>query len=49
MKHFLGIKVKQVENGVSISQTKYASDILERLNMLKCKYEATIVASGTKL
>lgn len=34
MKYFLGIEVKQSTDGISISQSKYASDVLKRFNML---------------
>ena len=49
MKYFLGIEVKQNENGIFISQEKYANDILKRFNMLKCKSTPTPIVMGMKL
>ena len=33
LRYFLGIEVKQIENGIFISQAKYVADILERFKM----------------
>ena len=41
--------MKQNENGIFISQKKYANDILKRFNMLKCKSTPTPIAMGMKL
>ena len=41
MKFFLGIEVQQSESGIFISQSKYASEILEILNMSNCKVAPT--------
>ena len=49
MKYFLGIEVSQLESGMFISQSKYASDLLKRFKMLECKAAATPIALGTKL
>lgn len=49
MKYFLGIEVEQTENGIFISQKKYASDILKRFKMQQCKPVDTPVALNTKL
>jgi hypothetical protein len=35
--YFLGIEVKKVHDGVVLSQTKYANDLLHRVNMHICK------------
>ena len=35
--YFLGIEVSQSEDGVFISQKKYARSLLERFNMKDCK------------
>jgi histone deacetylase 1/2 len=46
---FLGIEVKSVQGGVLLSQAKYASDILRRVNMLHCKPSPTPLSSSEKL
>lgn len=33
LRYFLGIEVKQTENGIFISQAEYVEEILERFNM----------------
>ncbi|GJX10622.1 retrovirus-related pol polyprotein from transposon RE1 [Tanacetum coccineum] len=35
--YFLGIEIKQLPNGVHISQRKYASDMLKKFKMFLCK------------
>lgn len=37
MQYFLGMEVKQYNNGIFICQQKYASDILKKFNMEDCK------------
>ena len=49
MKYFLGIEVNQNENGIFISQAKYANDVLKRFNMLNCKSAPTPIVTGLKL
>jgi len=49
MKYFLGIEVEQYEKGNCICQQKYATDILERFKMNKCKPTYASIATGTKL
>lgn len=49
LKYFLGIEVEQSIEGIFIYQQKYASDILKRFKMDKCKLVDTPVANGTKL
>ena len=46
---FLGLEVKQVEDGVFVSQRKYAVDLLKKFNMLNCKVVATPMNSNEKL
>jgi histone deacetylase 1/2 len=46
---FLGIEVKSVQGGILLSQAKYASDILRRVNMLHCKPSPTPLSSSEKL
>ena len=37
MKYFLGLEVTQADKGIFICQHKYATDILQRFRMDKCK------------
>lgn len=37
LKYFLGIEVEQSRNGITISQRKYALDILKETGMLDCR------------
>ena len=39
--YFLGLEVKQGEDGVFVSQKKYASDLLKRFGMVNCKVAST--------
>jgi histone deacetylase 1/2 len=47
--YFLGIEVKKVHNGVVLSQTKYANDLLHRVNMHICKRVDTPLSVTDKL
>ena len=49
MKYFLGIEVTQSEDGIFISQTKYANDVLKIFKMMNCKPTVTPIVTGTKL
>ena len=49
MKYFLGLEVTQTDKGIFICQHKYATDILQRFRMDKCKPPETPIALGTKL
>jgi hypothetical protein len=46
---FLGIEVKHLSNGISLSQEKYATDLLRRVGMLSCKPVPTPMATSSKL
>lgn len=35
--YFLGIEVSKVQNGIVLSQDKYANDLLKRVGMTNCK------------
>jgi len=48
VKYFLGIEVEQSEKGFFICQQKYATDILKRFKMNKCKPTDKPIARGTK-
>lgn len=47
--YFLGLEVKQEEDGIFISQRKYAIDLLKRFNLLNCKTVATPMNVNEKL
>jgi hypothetical protein len=47
--YFLGIKVKNVIDGILLSQEKYVTDILCRAGMLSCKPVPTPMATSDKL
>ena len=49
MKYFLGIEVKQSDDGIFISQQKYATDILKTFKMENHKSIDTPIEFGTKL
>ena len=49
MKYFLGLEVTQTDQGIFICQHKYATDILQRFRMDKCKPTETPISLGTKL
>ncbi|TYJ97307.1 Retrovirus-related Pol polyprotein from transposon TNT 1-94 [Cucumis melo var. makuwa] len=49
MSYYLGIEVKQSEEGIFISQERYTRDILEKFNMMNSKPVATPIETGTKL
>ena len=47
--YFLGLEVTQTNKGIFICQHKYATDILQRFRMDKCKPTENPIALGTKL
>ncbi|KAK1651002.1 hypothetical protein QYE76_068807 [Lolium multiflorum] len=47
--YFLGLEVDHRAQGLSITQHKYAVDLMRRAGMLKCKAAHTPMASTTKL
>ena len=49
MRYFLGIEVLQKEDGIFISQWRYAQEILERFNMDQCNSVHNPVVPGFKL
>ncbi|VVA35907.1 PREDICTED: Retrovirus-related Pol poly from transposon, partial [Prunus dulcis] len=46
---FLGIEVKQNENGIYISQKKYAKELLKRFRLVNAKSIATPMEVGVKI
>jgi hypothetical protein len=49
LNYFLGLEISQKESGVTISQSKYAIDLLVRFHMSDCKPATTPFLSGVKL
>ncbi|KAH9681198.1 hypothetical protein KPL71_026879 [Citrus sinensis] len=49
MAYYLGIEVKQKEEGIFISQESYAKEILKKFKMNDCKLISTPVECGVKL
>jgi len=49
MSFFLGVEVKQSEEGISMSQAKYAREILSRFRMENCKPVLSPIVPGSKL
>lgn len=47
--YFLCLEVNQVEDGLLVSQRKYATDLLKIINMLNCKVAATPLNLNEKL
>jgi histone deacetylase 1/2 len=47
--YFLGIEVKRTQEGIVMSQQKYASDILVRAGMKNCKVVDTPLSTSEKL
>ena len=49
MHYFLGLKVLQSKEGISLSQSNYACDLLHRFHMEDCKPAPSPFQSGVKL
>jgi hypothetical protein len=47
--YFLGIEVNKVNNGIVLTQGKYASDLLRRVGMMDCKPVSTPLSTSEKL
>jgi len=47
--YFLGLQVHQTEEGIFLSQRKYARDLLNKFGMLNCKHAATSMNISEKL
>ncbi|XP_057818174.2 uncharacterized mitochondrial protein AtMg00810-like [Cryptomeria japonica] len=46
---FLGFQVIQLEQGIFMSQTKYAKEMLKKFNMTDCKFVSTPMETSCKL
>jgi hypothetical protein len=49
LSYFLSIQVSNTDDGIALTQEKYASDILRRVNMHNCHAIATPMSSSEKL
>jgi len=49
MRYFLGVEVKQCNEGIFISQHKYSTEILERFGMENCNMVCNPIVTGSKL
>ena len=49
MRYFLGVEVKQCDEGIFISQGKYSTEILERFGMENCNMVCNPIVTGSKL
>ncbi|XP_050875851.1 uncharacterized mitochondrial protein AtMg00810-like [Lathyrus oleraceus] len=47
MNYFLGLQIKQLDNGIFINQSKYCKELLKRFDMDSCKQMSTPMGSGT--
>ena len=47
--YFLGLQVKQVNDGIFICQTKYINDLLKKFDMENCSIAKTPIPTATKL
>jgi histone deacetylase 1/2 len=47
--YFLGIEVKKVNDGIFLTQDKYASDLLKTVNMVDCKPVSSPLSTSEKL
>jgi histone deacetylase 1/2 len=47
--YFLGIEVKRSRDGLVLSQGRYATDVIKRAGMAKCKAVTTPLATSEKL
>ncbi|KHN27716.1 Putative mitochondrial protein, partial [Glycine soja] len=49
MSYYLGMEVKQTENGIFVSQERYTKEVLKKFNMLDCNPMNTPMEGGLKL
>jgi histone deacetylase 1/2 len=47
--YFLGMEVTKVRDGIILSQDKYATDLLRKVNMSSCKPVSTPISTSEKL
>lgn len=49
LSYFLGIEVTKGSDGIALTQTKYVTDLLQKVNMQNCKGSSTPMSSSDKL
>ena len=49
LSYFLGLQVKQTDDGIFINQSKYTRNLLKRFNMIESSSASTPMATATKL
>ena len=49
LSYFLGLHIKQLEEGIFINQAKYVKDLLKKYGLEGCKKISTPMATSTKL
>ena len=49
MNYFLGLQVKQTDDGIFINQSKYTKNLLKKFNLQDCTAVATLMSTSTKL
>ena len=48
LRQFFGLEIEQSERGIKLIQPKYASDMLKKFNMAKCKESKSPFIFGIK-
>jgi len=46
---FLGLQIKQLNDGIFVNQSKYVNELLKRYKMHEAKHASTSIATSTKL
>jgi hypothetical protein len=49
MTYYLGIEIKQVENGIFMNQKKFAKEILKKFKIEDCAKVNSLVECGVKM
>jgi hypothetical protein len=49
MRYFLGVEVKENDQGIIVNQSKYAGEILTRFGMENCNMVCSPIVTGSKL
>ena len=49
LSYFLGLHIKQIDEGIFINQAKYVKDLLKKYRLEECKKISIAMATSTKL